>query len=261
MSLVEICGISDRGLLREENQDAIMVDGLIERKEFRLLLHDDGLYYSKHGLLCAVADGLGGHQGGATASMLVLEALSRERHYSGKRLNLTDAKKHIEKQIQDLHELLIKQGQSSPDLYSMGTTLTGVYLNLDYNLFFHVGDSRLYRFRGDFLMQLTKDHSLENITQQVTGEPETGAKSGTITNCIGGGISVKCEPEIAEINYVTGDTLLICSDGLSDMLALEKIEETLSCQKDLALAAYKLVDSAKDAGGHDNISVILIGKR
>lgn len=261
MSILHICGVSDVGCLREENQDAILAGSIIERKELQLILPQDGYYIKHYGLLCAVADGLGGHQGGAVASHLALDYLAKGKLNVNRTLLAQEFGGQLVKHIKDAHDLVLEKGQVEPEYYGMGTTLTGIFLHQNFSMFFHVGDSRLYRFRGDFLMQLTKDHTVESMTQQVTGESSAAAKSGIITNCIGGGKEVRCNPEVGEANFKEGDILLLCSDGLSDMLALENIEEIIASKKGLDSATHGLVDAAKKAGGHDNISVVLIEKQ
>lgn len=258
MNKLDIFAISDVGLVRNENQDAVLVNGIVDRNVIRLTLDCSGIYYSRQGLLCAVADGLGGHQGGSEASLTVLNSLSREGHNIAANADLQNSKKYIGELIQTLHDELLEKGQSDSTLHNLGTTLTGIYLNPNYSIFFHVGDSRLYRFRADYLAQLTRDHSAEILAQQFTDAEFNSLKSGAITNCIGGGLTMSCDPDIDEFTYTSGDTLLICSDGLSDMLTIEQIEAIIASQDDIVSSACSLINQAKSAGGHDNISAILV---
>ncbi len=256
--MLQVCGISDLGCKRDENQDAILVDSIIEKKEVRLTLPLEGHYYPHYGLLGAVADGLGGQQGGAVASLIALEALAGKKYELSKFSQASQATDFLRDKIQSIHKLVIDQGQLNPELEGMGTTLTGVYLHHNYKVFFHVGDSRLYRFRGGFMMQVTMDHSLENISQQEGGEYNQTSKSGIITSSIGGGKSASCEVDTGELKFTQGDILLLCSDGLSDMVTLEAMEDILAGRDDLVSAAHSMVNAAKEAGGSDNISLVLI---
>lgn len=260
MSRLKICGISDAGCLREKNEDTFLVGSIIERKEMQLIVPCEGYHIEHYGLFCAVADGLGGHQCGDVASHLVLESLAKEsfafKDYSSPR----ELEVKLEEHIKHYHDFILKQGEEKPEFYGMGTTLTGVYLHQSFNLLFHVGDSRLYRYRGDFLAQLTKDHTIESMTHQVSGELPDKPKSGMITNCIGGGASAGCNPDTGEVQFKTGDILLLCSDGLSDMVAMETIENIIARSEELTSAASDLAAAAKEAGGHDNITAVLIEK-
>ena len=256
-----ICGSSDIGNVRPDNQDTIMINGIIERKEVIMRLDREGLFFKHHGLLCAVADGIGGHKGGAMASHQVLLGLATEMIcFSG--IDCQESKQFLEMLALRLHNSMNKQGDLNPGLKGMGTTLTGVYLRPDWGFYFHAGDSRVYRFRGDFLIQLTTDHVIENTTGVQGQYIEQGSKSGIITNCIGGGSSLGCRLETGDLSMEYGDILMLCSDGLSDMLSLEKMEELIFAgQQDLVQTSRDLISEAKQAGGQDNISLILIASQ
>lgn len=256
-----LCGISDRGNVRPDNQDAILINGIIERNELEMKLSREGLFFKHHGLLCAVADGIGGHKGGAMASHQALLALSIEMLCMSSCSDIQVAKEYLDIVVHRLHRSMIEQGKLNPGFKGMGTTLTGVYMKPDWGFYFHAGDSRLYRFRRDFLVQLSTDHVLENISGIQVENINTNAKSGIITNCIGGGSSV-CSMETGDLSLEHDDILMICSDGLNDMLSVEKIEQIITdSQEDLVQASKNLVAAAKKAGGHDNISLILIGNQ
>ncbi len=256
--MLRICGISDLGCKREDNQDAFLVDGIIEKKEITLILPMDGHYYPHYGMLCAVADGMGGQQGGEVASLIVLESMAGKKYELSKFSQASEASDYLQNSIESIHRLINEQGQLNPELTGMGSTLTGIYMHHNYKLFFHVGDSRLYRFRGDFMMQLTKDHSLESLSEQASGYYQQASKSGVLISSIGGGNSAQCKVDSEEISFIEGDILLLCSDGLSDMVTLESMEGVLKSRNNLFEAAHSMVNAAREAGGSDNISVILI---
>lgn len=258
MNLLHICALSDVGCRREENQDAFLVNTMVEKSMLELVLPYSGFYFSYYGLLAAVADGLGGHRGGATASELVLRSLATKVLDLAGRSDFDSAREYLGHYIQHLHHAILEEGQKNHRLSGMGTTLTGVYLHPDFGLFFHAGDSRLYRFRGDFLMQITRDHSPENLSLPLPEQLSVRPQSSIITNCIGGGSAGHCRPDIGNLTLGTGEILLICSDGLSDMLPVEAMEEILGRREGLMAAARDLVDAAKGAGGNDNIALVLV---
>ena len=262
ISRICLCGISDTGNVRLENQDAILLNGIIERKEIEMNLCRDGLFFNRYGLLCAVADGIGGQKGGSMASHQVLRNLAEEMFFMGNCSEYNNVHDYLVKLVQRIHQFIVRQGEMNLHLAKMGTTLTGIYLRPEYGIFFHAGDSRLYRFRGDFLMQMTNDHVVENITAPSGVFALQGSKSGIITNGIGGGPLAKCWLETGPISLKQDEILILCSDGLSDMVSVEKIEEIVSNKRqNLLQAARDLVAAAKDGGGYDNISVILIGNQ
>ncbi|GFP40334.1 PP2C family protein-serine/threonine phosphatase, partial [Candidatus Hakubella thermalkaliphila] len=127
---------------------------------------------------------------------------------------------------------------------------------------YHAGDSRLYRLRHSGLKQLTKDHSLVQslieLGQITIEESYAHPQKNVITNCLGGGNS-NCEPEVAH-NYTAfeGDIFLLCSDGLSDIVDADKIEEILNSERMLREKVNFLIDAANEAGGKDNITAVLI---
>ncbi len=254
---ISICGVSDRGYRREDNQDAMLVGGIIEKSECYLKLPVEGYFLSNKGLLCAVADGMGGHRGGNEASLLTLQTLAESEPV----LFATEESEAICLKLKDvvvaINKKVLIESKAKPDLAAMGSTLTGIYLRPNRSLYYHVGDSRLYRYRGNYLTQLTEDHTLESLRQRATGEITTGVKQGVVTSCIGGDTE-SCKVGTGEINFVKNDLLLLCTDGLSDMLSIEKIEEIIACRCNLLSLAHNLVLSAKKAGGNDNITVLIV---
>lgn len=262
MSRIMFYGTTDTGCVRQENQDAILINGIIERDTVAMELSSEGLFYKHYGLLCAVADGIGGQEGGAMASHLVLRDLAAELFQLSSCATSEEAERYLEELVQRMHQSVIHQGKMNPHLAKMGTTLTGIYLRPNYGIYFHAGDSRLYRFRGDFLIQLTNDHVLENINDSPGENVLEGSKSGIITSSIGGGPSARCLLDTSEVLMEADDILMLCSDGLSNMVPLEKMEEIIADNNDnLENAVESLITAAKNAGGYDNISVILMKKR
>jgi serine/threonine protein phosphatase PrpC len=142
----------------------------------------------------------------------------------------------------------------------MGTTLCCVHLQPEGVVYGHVGDSRIYRFRAGVLLQLTDDHSLlrEMIQRgQIQDQPrDTFALKNIITKAIGTGPVV--EPSINITDIHDQDIILMCSDGLSDLMSQEDIQEVLATTTPLRQVAHRLVSLAKTRGGMDNITIVLI---
>jgi PPM family protein phosphatase len=259
VSFLQVCGLSNVGLHRKENQDAFMINSLVDKGYVELTIDTEGHAFSKNGLSCAIADGMGGLKGGATASLSVLEMLSlKVTGMSGK--NEKDANDYLLGGINEINEKLLEKSKNNTDLYGMGTTLVGLHITPEYTLCFHVGDSRLYRLRAGTLMQLTSDHSLENSMSPPDHNRILLEKTGIITNYLGGG-SNECRPEIRSISFHDDDLLILCSDGLSDMLDVEAIESILNMGKPLNLKASTLIKEANESGGKDNITLVLVDKR
>ncbi|MDH7576949.1 MAG: protein phosphatase 2C domain-containing protein [Bacillota bacterium] len=261
MNEIHVCGQSDAGRVRLENQDCFLINGIIERSFAGAKIQDSGMFLEQYGLLCAVADGMGGHSGGAIASHMLLRHLALNALETGNYDDPVQAGEHIRQAVDKAHEIIVGQGKVNPSLADMGTTLAGVYIKKDYSVVFHAGDSRVYRFRGGYLNQLTSDHTAENLLWMTTGKLPQGPKSGVITNSIGGGQGVKCYVEVNNITFIKGDILLICSDGLTDMVETKTIEEILSRGSGIDEKSRQLIGAANEAGGMDNITVILIEYR
>ncbi len=214
---------------------------------------NEDAYFARSPLF-AVADGMGGAQAGEVASGAAIEVLSA---------GLADGPESAEERLAALvadanarvHELSI----ADRDLAGMGTTVTVVYVGEDDVAIAHVGDSRAYLLRDDTFERLTNDHSLvEEFVRQGKLTPEEAdehPQRSIITRALGP------EPEV-EVDRVSlrgrpGDVYLICSDGLTSMVGEALLAEILSSAPTLDNAARSLIDAANDAGGRDNITVVL----
>ena len=201
----------------------------------------------------AVADGMGGAQAGEVASSIAARAFEQE----------IDPAESAEKALKDIvqkanteiHELAEKDSSRA----GMGTTLTTALVQGDEVSLAHVGDSRAYLFRDGKLKRLTKDHSLvEELRRQgrlTEKEAEEHPQRSVITRALGPEARVKVDTMTNPAR--DGDIYLLCSDGLTTMIDEEQIRQILADSKNLKQAVGKLVDAANDAGGRDNITVIL----
>lgn len=222
---------TDIGCLRDHNEDSLVVTPP----------------------LFAVADGMGGHAAGEVASEIAVRVLSERapEHPDGVALGraVEEANRAV---IQAAHEGRGRQG--------MGTTMTAAMLEGERLVIAQVGDSRAYLLHQGKLQQLTRDHSLMadmiEAGQLTPEEARTHPQRSVITRALGS--DAHLQPDIYEINVETGDRLLICSDGLSGMVFDDGIESTMRRIQDPQRCASQLVNEAIAAGGHDNVTVIVV---
>jgi protein phosphatase len=220
--------------------------------------------------LAILADGMGGYNAGEVASGIAVSLLQAELRQLLEKTDPSEpdpktgepaALPILREHIQRANTSVYHAAQSQPQYAGMGTTLV-VALFCDNRLIAaHIGDSRLYRLRGDVLDQITKDHSLlqEQLDSGMISKEEARVSQhkNLVTRALG--IDARVEPEIHSYDVRRDDVYLLCSDGLNDMVPDEEIRLTLmTLQSDLKLAATQLVQAANDNGGRDNISVILV---
>jgi protein phosphatase len=235
-------GLSDIGLVRENNED---VWGGIEELQFFVL-----------------ADGMGGHKGGEVASREAVSHLLKiiKKSFKGKGKSLEEAKEALQSAIIQVNQLVFKMGKSDHKLKGMGTTLSCIMIYGEEIILGHVGDSRIYRLRDKKLEQLTKDHSLlrelVDMGQISEKSPMDFAYKNIITKAIG--TEPRVEPSVEIKDLKAGDIFLLCTDGLTDLLTPHEIEEIVKEPKSLEIIIKKLIQSANDKGGYDNITVVMV---
>ena len=203
--------------------------------------------------LFVVADGMGGAQAGEVASRLAIEMFERGLPDSGtaeERLSVV-----VQKANHEIHEL----SQAELERAGMGTTVTAAYLDDDGIAIAHVGDSRAYMLRDGELIRLTQDHSLVDELVRRGKLTEEQALEHPQRSIITRALGPEPIVEVDTWSYAArdGDVVLLCSDGLTSMLAEARIVEILTGATSLQEAADRLIDEANEAGGRDNITVIL----
>jgi protein phosphatase len=238
------------GMVRSHNEDSITVEPEIG--------------------LAVLADGMGGYNAGEVASGIATamisnetkEALSRvDPHLVDRTTGTLIATRLLREVIARANVSIYQSANSQPQYAGMGTTLVAALFCDNKLTVAHIGDSRCYRFRDGVLEQITRDHSLlqEQIDSGLLSR-EAARRSqnkNLVTRALG--IEPEVEAEIHTYDARAGDIYLICSDGLNDMVGDDDIELTLGeLGGNLPLAAGQLVQMANDAGGRDNVSVILI---
>ena len=242
-------GQTDPGKKRPNNEDAFLADDCL------------GLY--------AVADGIGGHEGGEVASRISLETLSevlhnafaRDRTAPASRISpATDQYVSVLRDAVTLANTAVLQAAAkNPALSGMGTTVTVVLLRSRTAVLAHVGDSRAYLFRDGTLKQLTQDHSF--VAEQVRAgliSPEQAWISPyrhVITRSVG--IHPDVHADLGTFEVKQNDTLLLCTDGLTEMVRDDDIARILGGETPPA-AAETLIRRANDNGGVDNITVVVV---
>ncbi|MDD3643871.1 MAG: protein phosphatase 2C domain-containing protein [Candidatus Krumholzibacteria bacterium] len=253
MRTVTIAGASDPGCVRAENQDRYLIDRVVAQSmRWCLSVSADDPVFARDGMLCAVADGMGGHRGGAEASRVALETLAGA---DGGGRDANGA--WISRLILEAHGKILEMSEADPELRGMGTTVVGAHLSTGSCIVFHAGDSRLYRLRDGYLNLLTEDHAVPQVSQ--AGGMAPAARSTVLTNCIGGGSPV-CRPAIrGDVSFRAGDALLLCSDGLTDAVSdIAALETILSARRSAQEAVGALIGAARGAGGPDNITVVVV---
>ena len=232
MRIADSAGTTDAGRKRRRNEDAFV--------------HDPPLF--------AVADGMGGAKAGEVASRLAAAAF-REFHEADE----LGPEERVTAIIQEANRRIYERARSDAQASGMGTTITAALLVGNGVAVGHVGDSRAYRLRGDQLEQLTEDHSLVadlvRSGRLTAEEADTHPQRSVITRALG------TDPEVDVDTFTVeaepGDLFLLCSDGLTTMVADEEITDIVRGADDLAQATKALVKAANRAGGEDNITVVL----
>ncbi len=245
---LEIVSQTDPGMVRSHNEDAVLTNSL-------------------RGLV-VLADGMGGYNAGEVASGMATSILGSEldRAFASRSPHELEAGRSwawtaLETQIARANASIYHSAQTQPQYAGMGTTLvTAVFYDNKLTVA-HIGDSRLYRFRGGELSLLTRDHSLleEQIAAgMITREQARHSQNkNLVTRALG--IDPVVEPELHDHDVLAGDIYLLCSDGLNDMVEDDEIAMTLGAlAANLGLCATQLVQMANDNGGRDNVSVIVI---
>jgi protein phosphatase len=231
--------VSDRGRKRPSNEDAF---GFSE---------EHGVY--------VVCDGMGGAAAGEIASSLAVDEMIRllSRPFDG---DIAPVTKAVEEAIRAANELIFSRAQRNQKLSGMGTTLVGLVALAGRVCVLNVGDSRCYRLRNGNLEQITMDHSL--VEEQIRLGRMTRAEAlrsplrNVITRALG---TQNCvTPDVFELEAEPGDLFLLCSDGLTRELSDKLIESLLGVDLSLDALCKRLVSAANKAGGHDNITCLLV---
>lgn len=232
-------GLTDPGLLRNVNQDDYYID-------------PDGRFF-------VVADGMGGHAGGQEASQLATQAIQAylEKHWQSVTIPSDEL---LAGALWEANQAILKDQETHPERSDMGTTAVAVMFRDNQHWLAHVGDSRLYRVRNSTLEQITEDHTwVARAMKAGDITPEQARMHPwrhVLSQCLGRKDlqSVDVQP----LDIKPGDRLLLCSDGLTEELSDALISSYLQPDVSNEEAALKLVEAAKEKGGRDNITVVIV---
>ncbi|MCC6488570.1 MAG: Stp1/IreP family PP2C-type Ser/Thr phosphatase [Candidatus Hydrogenedentes bacterium] len=238
--------ISDVGKKRSRNEDSCA-----------LCVPDDRQTLNDRGILLAVADGMGGVSGGDFASRLALQTLAEE--YYTRRESTTPAR--LSESVSQANRRIFQEAENHPEYYGMGTTMSAILILGDHAYIAQVGDSRVYLLRkSERIWQITDDHSL--VAEQVRNgyiseqEARTHSLKNLITRAVGTKEAVTVD--LFAVQLKQGDTLLICSDGLSNVVEDNELAKAMSDGDSLQAVARVLVGRALQAGAPDNVTAVLI---
>jgi protein phosphatase len=258
---------TDIGKVRPQNEDHFLVArmGKVMRVVATSLVRDDALKVSEdRGILMVVADGMGGHAAGEIASALAISSVESFVLNSLKwfmRLGGAEESalmRELRKGLEQADKALLAEMDLDPALAGMGTTLTLAFSVADDLYVAHAGDSRAYVYRDGQLDQLTTDHTLaQHMVEVGLLTPEAARRDRSrhaVTNALGAGGGVR--GEIDKLRLKDGDVVLLCTDGLTDLVDDERIAEVLARHLDPEAACNRLVELALENGGRDNVTVV-----
>ena len=240
----EFCARTDTGRVRTNNEDAVSVD--VQAR------------------IAVLADGMGGYNAGEVAARMATSFVTTEMaswlEKAPQPIAHHDVRRALEICLNNANQAIFDSAQSHPHYAGMGTTLVAAVFCGPHLILAHVGDSRAYRLRAGELTQITRDHSW--LQEQIDAgwlTPEEAAQSGgrnLVTRALGGEDTVAVE--INEFQIAPGDLILMCSDGLTEMLDTASIATLASGAAPLDDKARALIAAANANGGRDNISVLLV---
>jgi PPM family protein phosphatase len=241
-------GLTDVGRKRDHNEDSFLIDDELQ--------------------LYVVADGMGGHAGGGTASRIAVETIDkrmRDLHASdlalaeGENLQESAIPETIRSAVEQACLAIFAKAQEDPELAGMGTTVISLLIADAHAFFAHVGDSRAYLVRGELIQQISEDHSLVNEQIKAGMITPEEARHSRYRNIITRSVGFEEEVQVDVMGLLgePGDTFILCSDGLANMLEDNEILEHVRGNK-LEDIPPKLIELANERGGDDNITVVAV---
>lgn len=237
-----IYGKTDKGLVREKNEDAFIYEKISENLAFAI-----------------VCDGMGGQAGGEVASNKAIEFISNNLKNNLKAGMKNNSVRYLlESSISTANTIIFDMSNNMQELQGMGTTIVLAVINNNTLHIAHAGDSRAYLLRSDDLHRLTVDHSVVQTLVDNGELTEDQAKfhpnKNIITRALGANKDIAAD--LSEVYLQQDDILLLCTDGLSNLVEVDNIK--LILKEDIALAPEKLIQIANNAGGYDNITAVVL---
>jgi serine/threonine protein phosphatase PrpC len=266
---IDAAGGTDIGKVRTVNEDQFLIAALHKvidihgtslPEQYRTQFHSGA-----RAVLLLVADGVGGTPAGERASSITLDAImnyvthSMRCFYALDQQAAPDLLHELAGSVLQSHEAVLAQAAESPEDAGMATTLTMAHVLWPRAYVVHIGDSRCYRLRGDQLELVTRDQTLSQAlveTGEISEEQALHSPfASVLTQAVGGPQGV--EPAISQIDLVPGDTLLLCTDGLTKHVTRADMAPLLTGAASAADAARALIDAALTGGGTDNVTVVV----
>ena len=242
---MEYFGLTDKGRVRPTNQDIFQIEAREDNQT----------------ALLVVCDGMGGANAGNVASRFAAQSFieSAGDALSGT-LDETARQNLLTQALKQANETVFSLAGRQPEFRGMGTTLVAALIQGDCATVINVGDSRAYRFDGEAMHQISEDHSyveeMVAMGQMRRGSADYNSRKNIITRAMGIGRDV--EPDFFEVDLEEGDYILLCSDGLSNMVDDESIRRIITGEGSLKEKASRLIQEANRQGGIDNIAVVLV---
>lgn len=241
---MEYSYLTDPGKVRDHNEDSVTI---VKNNSGEILM--------------AVADGMGGHKGGEIASSIAITNIGKRFMATGSVGNKEDAISFIKEIVSEANVLLYRYTNENPESTGMGTTLVLALLTKDFLLFGNIGDSSGFVIKSDKLYKITTDHTLVNLLvksgELTPEEAKNHPRKNVLMRALGANMNV--EMDIFDVETEI-DGILLCSDGLTNMLEVEQIEKVLEGNAPLDEKLQKLILKSNNRGGTDNISVACLIK-
>lgn len=263
------CGATNRGLVRPTNQDQFLIAQL--NKSMRVsatsLRLSERLFGAVQGEVLLVADGMGGHAAGEEASRIAIGHLVRRLlgqihwHFQGEDEKEADFIANLKELLKDAHSRILMESARDANRRGMGTTLTMAYMTWPKLYVVHAGDSRCYLIRDGKAQQITTDHTLAHQLVKSGGmKPEdeaTSKWSNVLWNVLGGRGDGDLIAEFKRVDLRKGDAIVLCSDGLHRYVKPSQIADVVNRYEKSSDACDELIRLANEAGGEDNITVVV----
>ncbi len=241
---MEFSYLTDSGQVRDHNEDSVTI-----------------VKNENNEILMAVADGMGGHKGGEIASSIAITHIGKRFIDSSTVGNKEEAIGFLKEIVSEANMLIYKYTEENPESAGMGTTIVMALITKDFLLFGNIGDSSGFVVKDKRLYKITNDHTLVNLLVKSGELTEEEAKDhprkNVLMRALGANISVEMDVFDVETDV---DGILLCSDGLTNMLDEKSIEKVLDTDIDIDSKLQKLIDKANNRGGTDNISAAYLQK-
>jgi len=243
---IQYCTRTDEGMVRKNNEDSLC-----------FIKPNEVVELKNKGILAIVADGMGGHAGGEVASRIAVDTISNN-FYKSTSKSVVDS---LANSVLEANSKILKAAQKDNMLKGMGTTVTSLVIRQELAYFAHVGDSRLYHWRNGTLNQISTDHTLVQEMVEKGDISQFEAANHNQKNVLLRALGTKPKVDVQKgqipLTLKIGDRFLLCSDGLTDLVKDIEIKQILEMSS-IYMVASCLIALAKDKGGHDNVSVVIL---